>query len=155
MIKPNIINISSEKIDENTVFLIDTNVLSELMREKPNYGVIDFFSKNHKMVISAVTIQELFFGYVCIPDNMTTKKRKIIAFIDTIIKKFDTMVMPVTINEAKLAGDLQGFQKKNGHNMTHSDAAIVGTCLHLNAALVTRNAKDFKHSDILILNPFT
>ncbi len=140
---------------ENTVFLIDTNVLSELMREKPNYGVIDFFSKSHKMVISAVTIQELFFGYSSLPDNMISKKRKIIAFIETVIEKFDTTIVPITINEARKAGDLQGFQKKNGRNLTYPDAAIAGTCLNLNAVLVTRNAKDFEHCDILVLNPFT
>ncbi len=145
----------NEEISKNKTFLIDTNVLTELMREKPNQGVIDFFSSDIKMIISAVTIQELFFGYASIPDTMVVKKRKIIGFINTVIKKFELLIAPVTMNEAKLAGDLQGFQKQNGRNISHFDATIAGTCMHLSAILVTRNVKDFEHLDIPILNPFS
>jgi toxin FitB len=154
MFEFNIINGSSETITQNTIFLIDTNVLSELMRERPNQGVIDFFSTDLKMMISAVTIQELFFGYENIPNTMVAKKEKIIIFINTALKSFETKIAPVTIHEAKIAGQLQGFQKQNGRNISHFNATIAGTCLYLGAVLVTRNVKDFEYLDIPILNPF-
>jgi toxin FitB len=145
MFEFNIINGSSETITQNTIFLIDTNVLSELMREKPNQGVVDFFSTDLKMIISAITVQELFFGYENIPNTMVAKKKK---------NSFETKIAPVTMVEAKIAGEFQGFQKQNGRNISHFDAIVAGTCLHLGAVLVTRNVKDFEHFDIPILNPF-
>ncbi len=154
MLNLQIINGSPSSINKNTIFVIDTNVLSELMRKQPNQGVIDFFSDNLKMTISAVTIQELFFGYASIPDIMTDKKKKIMIFIKTLLEKFEPIIAPVTMYEAKIAGELQGLQKKNGRNISHFDATIAGTCLHLSAVLVTRNIKDFEHFNIPIVNPF-
>ncbi len=149
-----LINGQENTIQEDTKFLLDTNILSETIRKIPNKGVTDFLALNRNMILSVVSIQELFFGLASLPDEKTLKKIEIQKFISDILEIFGSKILPVNLQISQTAGQLQGFQKRQGLNISPFDATIAGTCMVLGAVLVTRNVKDFQHLSIPILNPF-
>lgn len=154
MTRFDIINGDGFKADAETAHLLDTNILSEIMLKLPNPGVAAFLASGRRMIVSAVSFQELHYGYESVAEHKTELRRRILDFISTVHSIFGESVVPVTLADARMAGHLQGLQKRNGRNVSPFDATLAGTCLQHRAVLVTRNVRDFVDLNIPILNPF-
>lgn len=130
------------------MFLFDTNVISELFRSRPNAGVVDLTEEVKQIYISAVTIEEIFYGLFAKPIPGLLEEFEVL--LDT-----KSTVLPVGTEIAKIAGEIRGQLQTQGRTRAQSDMLIAATARHHEFTIVTRNVKDFKLCGIPVLNPFT
>ena len=128
-------------------WLIDTNVLSELVRPRPNPGVVEWADTVERILVSAVTIEEITFGLAWKPNL------RIQAWFHRFVAQMCD-VIPVTQPIAERAGILRGHLRARGLVRTQADALIAATAQVMDLTLVTRNVRDFEGYGIKLLNPF-
>lgn len=135
-------------------YLLDTNVLSELARQKPEQAVVEFFNDLENAYISVLTLYELNYGLELMP--VESKQRVILSNrIDSMITAFGDRVLPVTYREARLAASLRADSRKAGRTLHLIDLLITATAFAQKLAVVTRNEKDFEGLGIGVLNPWS
>lgn len=128
-------------------FLLDTNVVSEIARVRPNAGVLAWASRVTAHAISIVTIEEIRFGLAANPSP------RIEAFMNAFFAS--EMHYPITSDVAFRAGNLRGSFQRQGATREQADMLIAATAQAHNLTLVTRNTRDFEGCGIALLNPFS
>jgi toxin FitB len=128
-------------------WLTDTNVLSELARPRPDSGVLDWAAALERIVISAVTVEEITFGLTWKPNPKTQK------WLEQFIAE-SCDVIPVTEMIAGRAGEMRGRFRARGITRSLPDTLIAATADVQRLTLVTRNVRDFEGCGIELLNPF-
>lgn len=128
-------------------YLYDTNIISEIMRPKPNSGVVHQFTKPQVLGISTVTIEEIIFGL-----NFKDAHKQM-SWFDQLLEQHAN-IFPVTQEIAIKAGQLRGRFRLKGIQRTQADMLIASTTLCHDLILVTRNIDDFAGCQIKVLNPF-
>lgn len=128
-------------------WLTDTNVLSELVRPRPNKGVVDWARGVERISVSVITIEEILFGLAWKPNRRT---------FQWFMRFFATAcdVLPVTQAIAERAGALRGEFQSRGITRTPADMLIAATAQIHQLTLVTRNVRDFDGITIDLVNPF-
>lgn len=138
------------------MYLIDTNVISELRKKsKANSGVNRFFKQANKekaaLFLSVVTIGELRRGVEMIRHRGDASQADTLAaWLDTLLSEYTSSILDFTITEALIWGCL-----RLPHPQNALDKQIAATALTYNLTLVTRNVKDFTGLGIELINPFT
>jgi len=137
-------------------YLLDTNVISEPMKARPNGGVVAWLSRlnEDEACISVVTITELYYGI----ERLTTGKRREI--LETWLRKdlsdrFEGRILPVELEIADACGRLVARSEGLGHPIEPRDAFIAATAEVHGLTLVTRNSSDFQPTVKSILTPWT
>ncbi|WOP14004.1 type II toxin-antitoxin system VapC family toxin [Ottowia sp. SB7-C50] len=132
------------------MYLIDTNVVSELMRCDPHPAVSAWVNAlpepSAPFALSVVTVHEILYGL--------TRRPK-----PTALSRFNSMaatnvVLDVTEAIARRAGEIRGFLAARGQVRTQADMLIAATAQAHALTLVTRNVRDFDGCGIAVLNPF-
>lgn len=136
--------------------LLDTNVLSELMRTEPDQAVMDWFSRRVGSVfyISAITQAEILLGIALLPAGK--RRNNLEAAAEAMFRDdFAGRCLPFDDTcTARFAAIVSG-RRRVGFQMTTEDAQIAAVALSHNFILATRNTKDFLHIDDLELqNPW-
>jgi len=129
-------------------WLTDTNVLSELVRPRPNPGVIAWAGGLERLAISVITLEEIQFGLSWKPN----------ARIRDWFERFlaDACdVLPISRTIAERAGVMRGELRAAGTTRSQADILIAATAQVHGLTLVTRNVRDFDGCAIELLNPFT
>ena len=137
-------------------YLIDTNVLSELMREKPDAQVLAWFSQQtpSQLFTSAITHAEILTGVALLPAG---KRREGMALAASQI--FNEDFLGRCIDFGGMAVEHYALVKVQrqlaGRPIDIPDAQIAAIALAANLTLVTRNTKDFEGIDgLLVINPW-
>lgn len=133
-------------------YLIDTNVISELVRQSPNRGVVNFMQGLSVGYLSVITIHELSFGVHLKPSGKT--KDKLVSTIEILIEQFQNFIIPIEEEDAALAGRLRAHVQSNGRTVHMPDAMIAATAKRHGLTIITRNIKDFDGLDLQMFNPF-
>lgn len=137
-------------------FLLDTNVLSELMREHPDAGVLGWFAQNLRsaMSVSAVTLAEILTGIALLPAGKRRAALAIAAeqmFEQDFVGRCLAFDAVAARNYALIVAD----RTRRGLPISTEDAQIAATALAAGLTVVTRNTKDFENIDGLTLaNPW-
>ena len=127
--------------------LIDTNVISELMRRAPDPRVVAWSIAQESFHVSVVTLEELVFGLT----------RKGLGFKLQWLDEFLAAhcgVVPVNAKIARTAGLLRGQLAARGLVRHASDMLIAATALVHGLSVVTRNTVDFEGCGVPLVNPF-
>lgn len=138
------------------MWLIDTNVVSELGRPKPDRNVLTFLDEQslHSLHLSAVTVGEIRFGISQIADALKREQRA--NWLETAIRPlFRGRVLDITENEMLQWRLLIAHGKSIGHTFSQPDLFIAATALVNSLMMVTRNVKDFIATGVPLLNPWT
>lgn len=137
-------------------YLVDTNVLSELTRPRPDEGVQEWFATTPEsdIHISTITIAELRRGVTRLP---TGKRREALAnWLDVdIVARFNERIIDVTVDIGNLWSELVAATERRGVSLHPLDAFIVATSMMRSHRLVTRNTRDFGNLNIELVNPWT
>lgn len=133
------------------MYLVDTNVLSELPRRHPDPGVVSWLAGLDRLAVSAVTIDELSYGVERAPAERSDRLR---AWFDELLAT-DPLVIPIDRDVARAAGVLRAQRERRGHSASQADMLIAATALMTGRVLATRNTKDFAGCAVALLNPFS
>lgn len=135
------------------IYVIDTNVVSELMAKDPNQNVIDWFwSHEGEVYLNAITVKELYYGVERLPQGK--RREGLRDAIDGIVKDCAGKTLSFDAYCGYLCARLQQRAIKAGFNTSIEDLMIAAIALRHDAVLATRNVKDFECLDIRLVNPF-
>ena len=138
-----------------TGWLLDTNVLSELRRSKPNRGVVRFIESGpvEALYVSEIAFAEIRYGIERQPDPARRAE-----LIDWLTKELRPMfahrTLPISEDVIFKWRLLVAEGKRVGHTFTQPDLFLAATALCHGLTLVTRNVKDFGPIKIDLLNPW-
>lgn len=127
--------------------LVDTNVLGELARPRPDPRVVDWAGGLTTVMLSVVTVEEVFFGLSA--RHSPRIERWFEDFLDS-----DCRVLEVTTPIARHAGVLRGQLAKRGRPRAQADMLIAATAALHGLTLATRNERDFEDCGVTVVNPF-
>jgi predicted nucleic acid-binding protein len=133
--------------------LLDTNVLSELVRRKPNAKVQGFVRAQSDPLISAITLHEMTFGAERTPD--AARRARLAAWVAAIRAQFAGRIVGIDADVAELAGRMRGAAAAQGAHADPIDA-LIGACANARGAtLATRNVRDFHAFGISLIDPWS
>lgn len=132
------------------MYLLDTNVVSELRKSKPHEGVVAWVqnASEENLHLSAVTIGEIQAGIEITREQDTPKAREIEAWLDSVAETYN--VIPVDAHIFRRWAQL--MHRRPDHHL--EDALIAATALVRGLSVVTRNVDDFKPFGVSLINPF-
>jgi toxin FitB len=138
------------------MILLDTNVLSELMKKTPEPRVIAWMDRQPRTSIwtTSVTILEIRFGLQILPAG---KRRELLmeAFDVVLLRMIERRVAVFDTAAAQQAADLMYARQKAGRPGELRDTIIAGIALAANASLATGNTKHFEDVRVRVVNPWT
>jgi toxin FitB len=127
--------------------LVDTNVVSELMRARAAPAVVAWAEQQERMSLSVVTLEEILVGLAHRPSERMARWFE--AFVTARCE-----LLAVTPSIARRCAALRGSLRRGGKQRTQADMLIAATALEHGLALATRNTKDFEGLAVPIVNPF-
>lgn len=137
-------------------FLLDTNVVSEPMRPRPNPGVLKWLDEvdEDSVFISVVTITELRYGIERLATG--TRRDRLDGWLQKDLRlRFEGRILPVDFEVADTCGRLVAQSEFLGRSIESRDAFIAATAEVHGLTLVTRNAADFVPTVRRILTPWS
>lgn len=132
-------------------FLVDTNVLSELTKRRPNPGALAWLSAQRTLTVSAITIDELTFGVLRAPADQRERLR---VWLDELIAARPS-ILSIDQHVARLAGELRAAAAGRGRPVTQPDMLLAATAILGGHTLATRNVGDFRGCGVRLLDPFS
>ena len=135
------------------MIVLDTNVVSELAKPKPDPMVIGWIDTQSELAIAATALAELRFGVARLPDG---KRRTALGeAIDRFVADdLQGLVLAFDSACADAYGLIVAARERAGRPIGLADAQIAATCSVHNAVLATRNTKDFQGTAIALINPW-
>jgi len=137
------------------LIVLDTNVLSELMRPSANSAVVDWLD-NHggaELHITAITVAEIMFGIELLPNG---KRRESIALQAGAMfeDEFAQRVLDFDADAALHYAHLAASRRRAGRPISHADAQIAAICVSRGAELATRDAGGFAGLSLVVTDPW-
>jgi hypothetical protein len=132
------------------MYLLDTNVVSELRRPRPNGAVAAWIEavQAQSLHISAVTVGEIQAGIELTREQDTAKASEIEAWLEAVVASHGVLAM----DAAAFRQWARLMHRKPA--VLYEDAMIAATALVHDLTVVTRNLRDFKPFGVRLLNPF-
>jgi len=132
--------------------LLDTNVISELVKGTPDAKVLTFVSQAKSAWIPAITVHELEFGIARLPKG---KKRAVLETkIANALIQYKDRILPITRREALESALMRAEARGRGRVLHLPDALIAATAKEHGLTLATRNICDFDYLGIDVVDPW-
>jgi len=132
------------------MYLLDTNIISELRKPKPHGAVLEWYGSisDEDLYISAVSIGEIQAGIELTRDQDSKKAESLEKWLQQVAGAHH--VLPMTGSVFRLWAKLMHKES----NTVWEDAMIAATAIDQKLIVVSRNIKDFKRFKVHLLNPF-
>jgi len=138
------------------MILVDTNVVSEVMRPEPSAVVLDWLNTTPttNLYVSSISIAEIEFDLESLPDGQwrNSLTRRFEQFIE---RGFEHRTLCFDAAAAFAYGKIMGRCQRVGRPMSILDGQIAAIASTNHATLATRNVGDFSASGIDVINPWT
>jgi len=132
------------------MYLLDTNIISELRKVKPHGGVLTWLKtiSDADLYISAVSIGQIQAGIEITREQDAIKAKNLSAWLNKLMHLYN--ILPMDAQTFRIWATLMHRES----NTVNEDAMIASTALSNELTVVTRNVKDFKRFKVPIFNPF-
>jgi predicted nucleic acid-binding protein len=138
------------------VIVLDTTVVSELMRDEPAAAVIRWTDEQAAgdLWLTAVTAAELLYGVARLPDGR--RKHRLVSQVVAMLEDdFDHQIAAFDMTAAAYYGEIAANCERAGQPVKVADTQIAAICRSHGATLATRNTRDFAGAGITVVNPWT
>ena len=138
------------------MFVIDTNVASELMRPNPAPEVAAWFAEHDAghMYLTAVSEAELLYGVAIMPIGRRRAALEA-AMARWLDQGFTERILPFDSAAARAYAEIAASRRHAGRSIGEADCQIAAISRSRGAVLVTRNGRDFEGADVKLVDPWT
>ncbi|MGH9256623.1 MAG: type II toxin-antitoxin system VapC family toxin [Vicinamibacterales bacterium] len=137
------------------MIVLDTNVLSALMRQRPDPEVVEWLDEQPRSSVwtTAVTVLEIRFGVQILPAG---KRRAALlqAFDAVLLDKIEQRIASFDMEAARRAADLMAVRHRKSRPGDLRDTMLAGIVLAHHATLATRNTRHFEDLGVPVVNPW-
>ncbi len=135
-------------------FLLDTCVLSELVKPNPDANVLSWINAQveNNLFISSFTLAELLKGIEKLQDSK--RKAALTAWVNQIREEMADRILPFDHLTAEYWANLCATSEKNGKTLSAFDSLIASTAIEHGLIIVTRNIRDFESVPAMLINPW-
>ena len=136
------------------MIILDTNVVSELMRPDPAPGVASWVRERDRRELrtTVITVAEVWYGIARLPDGR--RKQILLDTADEVFAAFDDQVVPVDEVAAEHYADIASRRQRAGKPISGFGALVAAVCRAHGAVLATRNGPDFEGVGIEVIDPW-
>jgi toxin FitB len=136
------------------MIILDTNVVSELMRPEPAPGVASWVRERDRRELrtTVITLAEVRYGIARLPDGR--RREVLLAAADEIFAAFADQVLQVDAAAAEQYAVIASSRERAGRPISGFDALIAAVCRSRGAALATRKVSDFDGTGIELIDPW-
>jgi toxin FitB len=137
------------------VIILDTNVLSALMRRDPDLRVGEWLDRQPRssIWITSVTVLEIRYGLRILA--VGKRRTSLEEAFEELTERLGQRIAEFDGAAGKLAGDLMAARHRRGRPVDLRDTMIAGIALAHHAILATRNVVHFEDTEISLVNPWT
>ena len=135
-------------------YLLDTCVLSEMIKSTPDANVIQWFQarKPHELFISSMTWGELKRGVARLPQSK--RRSELTLWLEQLEAGFEDRILAFDQQASEVWAQMTLMTEAQGKSMAAFDSIIAATARACECKLVTRNVRDFAHADIDVQDPW-
>jgi len=136
-------------------FLLDTNIISELVKPRPEPRLVAWTSETdeHLLYLSVLTLGEIRKGIASLP--RTVRRAELETWLESDLRlRFSNRILSVDETIADRWGVLAGQAQKHGRALPVIDGLLAATALHHNLTMVTRNTRDLTGTGALLFSPW-
>ena len=136
------------------MIVLDTNVVSELMRAAPETAVLAWLQATSStgLYTTAVTVAEIRYGIARLPEGR--RRQTLHQAANEIFAAFPRQVLPFDLAAAAAYADVVASREQDGNPISGFDAQIAAICRSQAATLATRNTEDFTDTGIALIDPW-
>lgn len=134
------------------MIVIDTNIISEMMRHDPDRQVAEWVDRVGRLHTTTVTLAEIEYGIARLPEGR--RRDRLTATAAAVFADFDDVILPFDTRAARQYGPIVTGRESTGHPIATADAQIAAICASRGATLATRNTVDFEATGIALINPW-
>lgn len=137
------------------MIVLDTNVLSEIMRAKPDPAVLAWLDAQapEDLWLNSVVAAEFLFGVARLPDG--ARKQQLALAVSAMLEQdFAGQMLSFDLGAASVYAVMLAERERIGQSMAMVDAQIAAICLSRDATLATRNTRQFEGLGLALINPW-
>ena len=136
------------------MIVLDTNVLSEPLKTRPDLKVLAWLDAQtaETLYLSTISYAELRFGVLKMPDGK--RRNDLAAQIDRALELFKDRILEFNVKAAEQLAQIGARCMKMGKPATAPDAYIAAIAAAHGFSVATRNVDHFKHTGVLVINPW-
>ncbi|MGD9816396.1 MAG: PIN domain-containing protein [Hyphomonadaceae bacterium] len=133
--------------------LLDTNVISELVRPRPEKRVVAFVQAQPDAIVSALVLHEIAYGAERVRDSAL--RVRLTAWVASIRSEYAGRIVEIDADIAEQAGRWRATAESNGVMVDPIDAIIAACAASRGATVATRNVRDFAALGVTVIDPWT
>lgn len=134
------------------MIVIDTNVISEMMRADPDPRVLGWAGTVGRLHTTVITLADVDYGLTRLPAGRG--RDRLMASAVDIFAEFADVILPFDARAARRCGGIVVDRETAGLPISSGDAQIAAICAAHDAILATRNTGDFESTGIQVVNPW-
>ena len=136
------------------MIVLDTNVVSEAMRQEPNETVLAWLNAqaSDTLYLSSVTLAELLFGVGAMP--LGAKRDRLVGSLDGLLALFRGRVLPFDQDAARRYAEMAVTARTSGRPLPIADGYLATTAAAHGFAVATRNVQHFGDTGVVLIDPW-
>ncbi len=137
------------------MIILDTNVLSELMRPEPSETVLSWVNDHptSSLFLTTITQAEILYGLLIMPEG-NRQDALLLYAMDMFEEEFFGRIMPFDNSAASYYAEIVASRRGEGRPISQMDAQIAAIARSRGARIATRNIPDFLNCGVDLINPW-